>query len=98
MRNSLFRSIVGQRSCYLPATHLHHGYLWRTTDDLLGSYRGAIGIKTGTTRAAGDCLLFEARRGQLTLIGVVLHANPTSDPSSAFPAAKQLLTWGFARI
>jgi serine-type D-Ala-D-Ala carboxypeptidase (penicillin-binding protein 5/6) len=95
MRYSVFRSIVAQSSYYLPATDLHHSYLWDTTDELIGPYPGAIGIKTGDTKAAGNCLLFEARRGGTTLIGVVLHATPTSDPSSAFPPAEQLLNWGF---
>jgi serine-type D-Ala-D-Ala carboxypeptidase (penicillin-binding protein 5/6) len=97
MRNSTFRGIVAQRSYYLPATHLHHSYRWHTTDMLLGSYPGAIGIKTGDTKAAGNCLLFEARRDGRTLIGVVLHANPTSNPASAFPAAETLLNWGFSQ-
>ncbi len=97
MRNAIFRSIVAQRRYYLPATHLHHSYLWHTTDQLIGSYRGAIGIKTGDTKAAGNCLLFEVRRDGITLIGVVQHANPTSNPNSAFPAAEQLLNWGFRR-
>jgi serine-type D-Ala-D-Ala carboxypeptidase (penicillin-binding protein 5/6) len=95
MRNSLFRSIVAQRSYYLPATDLHHSYLWHTTDELLENYPGAIGIKTGDTEAAGNCLLFEARRDGHTLIGVVLHASPSSDPFSAFPEADELLNWGF---
>jgi serine-type D-Ala-D-Ala carboxypeptidase (penicillin-binding protein 5/6) len=98
MRNSFFRSIVAQRSYYLPATDLHHSYLWYTTDALLGTYPGAVGIKTGGTDAAGNCLLFEARRDGHTLIGVVLHASPSSDPGSAFPAAEQLLDWGFHQI
>jgi serine-type D-Ala-D-Ala carboxypeptidase (penicillin-binding protein 5/6) len=98
MRYSLFRRIVAQRSFYLPATDLHHSYIWDTTDELLGTYRGVIGIKTGDTDAAGNCLLFEARRHGHTLIGVVMHANPSSDPGSAFPAAEQLLDWGFGQI
>jgi serine-type D-Ala-D-Ala carboxypeptidase (penicillin-binding protein 5/6) len=98
MRNAIFRSIVDQRRYYLPASHLHHSYLWYTTDQLIGSYQGAIGIKTGDTKAAGNCLLFEARRDGITLIGVVLHANPTSNPNSAFPAAKDLLNWGFRHV
>src|SRR5580698_3435476 len=97
MRNSVFRSIVAQKKYRLAATHLHHSYLWHTTDMLIGSYRGAIGIKTGDTKAAGNCLLFEARRDGITLIGVVMHANPTSDGASAFPEAKKLLNWGFRR-
>jgi D-alanyl-D-alanine carboxypeptidase (penicillin-binding protein 5/6) len=98
MRSPLFRRIAAQRSYHLAATALHHPYEWYTTDGLLGSYRGAIGIKTGDTKAAGDCFLFEARRGGSTLIGVVLHANPTSNPASFFTAARHLLTWGFGQI
>jgi serine-type D-Ala-D-Ala carboxypeptidase (penicillin-binding protein 5/6) len=94
----LFRRIVAQRSYRVRATALHHHYLWDTTNLLLGSYRGAIGIKTGDTRAAGDCLLFEAHRGQSYLIGVVLHANPTDSVTSRFTAAKRLLNWGFPQI
>jgi serine-type D-Ala-D-Ala carboxypeptidase (penicillin-binding protein 5/6) len=98
MRNPAFRGIVGQRSYYLPATGLHHSYLWDTTNALIGSYRGAVGIKTGDTNAAGNCLLFGAVRDQGTLIGVVLHARPTSNPGSAIIAGAQVLTWGYGEI
>lgn len=98
MRNPVFRSIVGQRRYYLPATALHHGYLWYTTNGLVGSYRGAVGIKTGDTNAAGNCLLFGSVRDRGTLIGVVLHARPSSDPGSAITAAAQVLNWGYAQI
>jgi serine-type D-Ala-D-Ala carboxypeptidase (penicillin-binding protein 5/6) len=98
MRNAVFRSIVGQRSYYLPATSLHHSYLWDTTNALIGSYRGAVGIKTGDTNAAGNCLLFGAVRDQGTLIGVVLYARPTSNPGSAIIAGAQVLTWGYGEI
>lgn len=95
MANPVFRRIVAQRRYHLAATPLHHQYRWYTTDGLLGSYRGAIGIKTGDTDAAGNCLLFEARRDGRTLIGVVLHANPSSSFSALFTAARRLLNWGF---
>jgi serine-type D-Ala-D-Ala carboxypeptidase (penicillin-binding protein 5/6) len=98
MQYSAFRQIVRQRSYFLPGTPHHHRYLWQNTDLLLWSYRGAIGIKTGSTNAAGDCLLFEARRGSKTLIGVVLHADPTGNYLSRFEAATRLLNWGFRHI
>ena len=98
MRYPVFRNIVAQRRHFLAATAQHHRYLWKSTDKLLGSYRGAVGIKTGTTRAAGNCLLFEARRGGRTLIGVVLHAMPTASATSRFAAARRMLNWGFRRI
>jgi serine-type D-Ala-D-Ala carboxypeptidase (penicillin-binding protein 5/6) len=98
MRNAVFRGIVGQRSYYLPATSQHHSYLWDTTNALIRSYRGAVGIKTGDTNAAGNCLLFGAVRDQGTLIGVVLHARPTSNPGSAIIVGAQVLTWGYGEI
>jgi serine-type D-Ala-D-Ala carboxypeptidase (penicillin-binding protein 5/6) len=98
MRNAVFRGIVGQRSYYLPATSQHHSYLWDTTNALIRSYPGAVGIKTGDTNAAGNCLLFGAVRDQGTLIGVVLHARPTSNPGSAIIAGAQVLTWGYGEI
>jgi serine-type D-Ala-D-Ala carboxypeptidase (penicillin-binding protein 5/6) len=95
MANPVFRRIVAQRSYHVATTPLHHQYLWYTTDHLLGSYRGAIGIKTGDTDAAGNCLLFAARRNGRTLIGVVQHVNPTSNFSALFTTARRLLNWGF---
>jgi serine-type D-Ala-D-Ala carboxypeptidase (penicillin-binding protein 5/6) len=97
MKIPLFRAIVADHRYYIPATDSHHSYLWFNTNTLIGSYRGALGIKTGDTKAAGNCLLFEARRGDVTLIGVVLHANPTANPSSAIDVAGQLLNWGFGQ-
>ena len=82
----------------LPATAQHHSYLWYTTNALIGSYRGAVGIKTGDTTAAGNCLLFGAVRDRGTLIGVVLNARPASDPGSAITAGARLLNWGYAQI
>jgi serine-type D-Ala-D-Ala carboxypeptidase (penicillin-binding protein 5/6) len=97
MRFRLFRAIVAQRRYRLPVTRSHHAYLWQQTNKLIGSYPGAVGIKTGDTKAAGNCLLFEARRKGVTLIGVVLYARPTANPGSAIVAARRLLNWGFGR-
>ncbi|HEX9624235.1 MAG TPA: serine hydrolase [Streptosporangiaceae bacterium] len=98
MRFPLFRQMVSQRKFFVPQTPGHHSYLWLTTDHLLYVYKGAVGIKTGDTNAAGNCLLFEARRHGRVLIGVVLHAAPTRDPISAITAAAQVLNWGFRKL
>lgn len=96
MKYRLFREIVHQQSYLLHGVrHRHHRYFWTSTNLLLSSYPGTLGIKTGSTLAAGDCLLFEARRGSRTLIGVVLHANPTNSVYSRFIMAARLLNWGF---
>jgi D-alanyl-D-alanine carboxypeptidase (penicillin-binding protein 5/6) len=57
---------------------------------LIGTYRGADGVKTGWTTIAGHCLIASARRGRTRLIAVVLHApDPYGD-------ARRLLNFGFA--
>ena len=94
MKLAAFRDIVRQRSHLIGATERHHGYYWKTTNLLLGRYRGLAGIKTGQTAAAGYCLLFDARRGAATLIGVVLDSSD-ANPDARFTAAARLLSWGF---
>ena len=95
MQLTPFRRIVHQRSHDVAPTAGHHGYRWKSTNLLLGSYPGTIGIKTGSTAAAGYCLLFETAGGNGTvLIGVVLHST-TTDPMARFTAATRLLNWGF---
>jgi D-alanyl-D-alanine carboxypeptidase (penicillin-binding protein 5/6) len=95
MKYPVFRSIVDQRSYHLPAGPGHPAFWWDTTDDLLGSYKGAVGIKTGYTNDAGHCLLFEAERNGRELIGVVLGSPVDGSDAASLDAAK-VLNWGFA--
>ncbi len=95
MKLPAFRSIVDQRFYNLPKSRgLHHAYWWGNTNDLVGTYQGADGIKTGYTDAAKHCLLFEAVRQGTTLIGVVL-GSPDTGPAAGAQAAAKLLDWGF---
>lgn len=94
MQLPLFASIVSLARYQLAAVKGEHpAYTWKTTNPLIGSYPGAIGIKTGDTQAAGDCLLFEAVQNGENVIGVVLD-----DPSwSAVTSdAETLLGYGFS--
>jgi len=95
MESPVFRSIVGQRFYQIHRGPGHHAYWWDNTNALIGSYPGADGIKTGFTDAALHCLLFEASRGGLTLIGDVL-GSPASGPASGADAAAHVLNWGFS--
>jgi serine-type D-Ala-D-Ala carboxypeptidase (penicillin-binding protein 5/6) len=95
MKVPLFRTIVDQRFYNLPKSRgQHHAYWWGNTNDLVGTYQGADGIKTGYTDAAKHCLLFEAVRHGTTLIGVVL-GSPDTGPAAGAQAAAKLLDWGF---
>ena len=63
------------------------------TNKLIRYYNGAIGIKTGSTSNAKYCLSSAATRDGLTLIGVVLGAETTTE---RFETAKELLNYGFS--
>jgi len=65
-------------------------YLYNNNPLLRMGYRGATGMKTGYTDAAGRCLVATARRGSVRL-GVVLLHSP--DPATQ---ATKLLDRGFA--
>ena len=94
MRSALFRSIVDQRTYRLAAGSGHHAYRWRNINPLFGRYPGVIGIKPGYTRAAGQCLLFEASRNGYHLIGVTLD-GPGSITTADTADAIRLLNWAF---
>ena len=61
------------------------------SNELLKSYNGAIGVKTGSTREAGHCLVAAAQRENKTLIAVVLG----SQEKQVWQDAKNLLDNGF---
>jgi serine-type D-Ala-D-Ala carboxypeptidase (penicillin-binding protein 5/6) len=94
MRYPAFRSIVDLKFYQLPKGPGHHRYWWDNTDDLIGTYPGAVGIKTGYTDDAGHCLLFEAVRDGRVLIGVVLD-SPATGPAAGAQDAARMLNWGF---
>jgi D-alanyl-D-alanine carboxypeptidase (penicillin-binding protein 5/6) len=98
MRNKTFASIVATRQYKVSGGSAHRAHTWDNLDPLLGKVPGASGIKTGYTSAAGQCLLFEARRGSTTLIGVVLDSSPVNSSGLAAAAsdATAMLNWGFS--
>ncbi len=99
MRNKTLAAVVATREYKVAGTSAHRAHTWNNLDPLLGKVPGAIGIKTGFTSAAGQCLLFEARRGNKTLIGVVLDSSAVNSSSLAAAAsdAVAMLDWGFSR-
>ena len=63
------------------------------TNRLVRFYRGATGLKTGSTAAAGFCLSATAKRDGMHLCAVIM-GSPTRDVRNE--EAKKLLDWGFA--
>lgn len=95
LQNKKFRDIVSTKSKQVhyenPEKNLH---CWNT-NDLLYTYPGCIGVKTGYTRAAGSCLTAAATRNGKTLLVVILHSQ---DHETRFTEAAALLDYGFEKI
>ena len=92
LRERRLARIVRRRAAVLPFP-IKGGriYLYTNNPLLRSGYRGATGVKTGYTKAAGRCIVATARRGSRRL-GVVLLNSP--DPGRQ---AERLLDRGFSR-
>jgi D-alanyl-D-alanine carboxypeptidase (penicillin-binding protein 5/6) len=80
----VFAGIVGTREKEVRGRVLHN------LNELLGSYDGAQGIKTGTTDAAGQCLVAAAARPAGRALAVVLGS------ADRYADARALLDFYFA--
>ena len=87
MQDPAFRRIVAAESTTIDGSELP------ATNDLLGAYRGADGIKTGHTDEAGWCIAASATRDGRSIVAVVLGA-PTEHARD--DAARALLDYGFS--
>ena len=63
------------------------------TNKLVRHYKGATGLKTGTTQAAGHCLSATARREDTAFVAVVLGCATTDERWSG---ARAMLDYGFS--
>ena len=63
------------------------------TNKLIRFYEGATGLKTGSTDAAGYCIIATAERSGMELIAVVLGGETSQQ---RFEDAKTLLNYGFS--
>jgi D-alanyl-D-alanine carboxypeptidase (penicillin-binding protein 5/6) len=94
MNNSDFRNLVNhQKSVIHWKSPSGRTYKSETTNELLGKYNGANGIKTGWTNAAKGCVAASAKRGKVELIAIVMKSK---DHDTRFADAKKLLDYGFS--
>lgn len=110
MKDPHFREIVATVDHYVPQTNLHDQRHFYNTNALLTSwrylgytYRNAIGIKTGSTPEAGQCLLSAAEQDGRTIYAIILGAenvetiqgDKTLIQRENFSESKRLLEIGF---
>jgi D-alanyl-D-alanine carboxypeptidase len=90
MRDPRFRRVVATKLARIHWSAPTFGKVYVNKNQLLRTYRGADGVKTGWTTLAGHCLVASAHRGNRRLIAVLLHST---DP---YRDARRLLNFGFA--
>jgi serine-type D-Ala-D-Ala carboxypeptidase (penicillin-binding protein 5/6) len=92
LANPEFRRIVATKS-YPWKSFKWEGVI-KNSNELLRTYDGAIGVKTGNTREAGYCLVAAGQRGDKTLLAVILG----SQEKHVWQDAKNLLDYGFKTV
>ena len=108
MKHDIFMTICNTKAYTVPATNMSGERELHSTNLLISNWRalgylysGAQGIKTGTTDAAGHCLVSTAVRADRRLVSVVLGCDEMPDPinggtvSMSFTETARLFDWGF---
>ena len=101
MENPTVRRIVGTGQYTMNPTNLRDEYVIQNSNLMVvyGSqfrYSGATGVKTGTTSAAGQCLVSAAERKGIRLLCVGLKST-TAFADAKWQDARRLLDYGFAQ-
>src|SRR5205823_9475244 len=87
MRYPAVREMVRERTDHIAGDRVLH-----TWNDLLGLFRGLVGVKTGHTGGAGWCEVAEVKRDGLDLYATILGSPTRSGRNSDLAA---LLRWAF---
>ena len=102
MKNSTFRNLVSLQSCTIEATNKSDSRYYANTNDLINPsskyyLEDCIGIKTGFTSEAKNCLISCCSRNNLELICVVLGASATDNGDSArYIDSRALFDYGYS--
>ncbi len=104
IQNSTLLRISNTVSYVIPATNKSSPRILSSTNYLINGnstirylYTLARGIKTGTTSAAGHCLISSAEKNGLYLVSIVLGADKDADTGNimSFVETKRMLEWAF---
>jgi D-alanyl-D-alanine carboxypeptidase (penicillin-binding protein 5/6) len=75
MGNETFAAIVREPAAVIRTADQRKKFIARTTNRLLGTMEGVVGVKTGYTREAGRCLIAVVTREDKELLLVLLNAR-----------------------
>ena len=106
MEHEDFMTICDTANVVIPATNMSGERNYWTTNHLLSTWRvigyrntEAHGIKTGSTAAAGHCLVSSAMRGSLHFVSVILGADRVEENGvgniRSFSETTRMFNYGF---
>jgi serine-type D-ala-D-ala carboxypeptidase len=94
IKNSEFMRISNTKTVHFQTNKTTYDIV--NKNQLLNTYQGAMGIKTGFTGKAGHCFVGAAKRGNVTLISTVLACGwGSSGKAKKWSDTKKLLDYGF---
>ena len=91
MKNEKFREIVKEKTRTISRVDPDAQKYLANHNKMLWNYDGTIGIKSGYTVSAGQCIVAEVKRNDRELIAVVLK----SEGSNIWSDAEKLFNYGF---
>lgn len=100
MQNPTFRKITATKRYTIPPTNKHENENvfpnhHKMLIDSPFQYEYCIGGKTGYTSKAGNTLVTFAKKGNITLVCVVMRANGPTSPENEYTDTTKLFEWGF---
>jgi D-alanyl-D-alanine carboxypeptidase (penicillin-binding protein 5/6) len=103
--HDIFKTICSTVTYTVPATNMSEERSLQTTHKLMISdstyyYQYASGVKTGTTNAAGYCLISTAEKDGISLLAVVMGADSVvaddgTTQVQSFTESRRLYQWAF---
>ncbi|MDD3269794.1 MAG: D-alanyl-D-alanine carboxypeptidase [Syntrophomonadaceae bacterium] len=92
LKHKIFRQVVSTKTKTIPWADNDYDRLLINQNRLLYRYDDAVGIKTGYTKQAGNCVVGAAQKGDLLLIAVAMNSP------SVYQDLAQMLDYGFANF
>lgn len=89
LQSATFRQIVGTKEINLPSFDQKYWHLVKNTNELLFTFPGTVGVKTGYTEKALGCLVLDYALKNHEVLVVVLGS------SDRFGEARSLAEWAF---
>ncbi|MDR0850444.1 MAG: D-alanyl-D-alanine carboxypeptidase [Christensenellaceae bacterium] len=82
LKNKDFAEIVSTKKYKIEKTEHNNERYLGNKNKLLNSLEGCVGVKTGFTSKAGRCLVSACKRGDMTVVCVVLNCGPMFEESA----------------